>query len=478
MIEKKFELYLYFCIFIFFFLLGIILYYSFGYKYNINENKTIQTGAIILKTSPKEVTIYENNKLYKNEKTIANLFSDFIKIENLESKEYNIKVKKEGYFEWEKNINVKSGAITELKNIVLLKNNYDENILINEISINNKLSDFWINDNKNKIIYKSVNNNKSNLIIFDVYEKNEKIIANLNNAPFNKLHKEYIFDDVIFSNNNSKILLKIKSLDNFFWYLIDFDNKNKIYNLTSIFGKNETIIDKMNLSINESIFYINDNVLYELNYKNLSSKKILENLSSFLIYDNYIYYIKSNDNSFYYYKMNDLSDAKEIVSLPENFDYTAPAKIIKSAQNTFIILSSLGKLYFVYNDRDIDLINSFVQNAFFSNGDKRIYYYNNHEIWVYYIEEKKSQPRKEKFTNELVTRFSGNISNLFIYKDEEHIFYQENNNFMFAELDNRDKKNIFEIMKVDNNDIFYLRDLNSVFYIKDNKIIQINIDEE
>ena len=141
-------------------------------------------------------------------------------------------------------------------------------------------------------------------------------------------------------------------------------------------------------------------------------------------------------------------------------------------------MSSSGNLYFIDNRNKINFINSSVKKADFFYNDERIIYNNDHEIWIYYIKEKTSQPAKKEFTNELFTRFSGYIGNIFLHKDEEHLFYKEGDIFKFSQIDNRDKRNIFEIMKIDNHNIFYSRDVNSLYYIKNNRFIQMNLEDE
>ncbi len=478
MLDKKFKIYLYFCVFIFFFLLGIVLFYSFGYKYNIEEKKTIQIGAIIIKTYPEKVDIYKNDFLYKNNKTIANLFSDFVKIDNLKIGRYNIKMKKEGYFNWEKNINVKGGTVTELKNVVLLKKNYNKNIILSKIGINPDENNIWVNNKKNKIAYKKENVEILSLAIFNFDKNEEKIIADFNKAPFNRIQKGYSLDNVIFSEDDTKIILKIAATNKTIWYLVDMENKNRIYDLTAVLKENKEIKNGWNFFFGKSLFYIKNNILYKFDYSKMFSEKILEDVNSFLIQNDHIYFFNSNDNELHCIDINNLADIRDIAAMPEDFNSKLLAKIIRTNKNTYLILSSFGKLYFINNRNKASLINSSVKKANFYYNDERIIYNNDHEIWIYYIKEKISQPSKKEFTNELITRFSGNISNIFLYKGEEHLFYKEGDVFKFSEIDDRDKRNIFEIMKIDNDNIFYLKDINSLYYIENNRLIQIDLKEE
>ncbi len=481
MINKKLKIYLYICITTFFVLLAIVLFYSFGYKYDMKKGETIQTGAIIIKSTPEDIDIYINDDLFENNNTLNTLLTGYIKIENLNSGEYNIKIKKDGYFDWGKNINVNGGYITELKNIALLKNNYEKNILLDNITTSLGANNIWISNGKNKVVYR----NQNNLNLFDINSKSKdeevKIIANFNNAPFKKNDINFSLDDIIWSNDDTKIIAKISENNSFFWYLIDFENKNKISDVSFIFNEISKVKNKYNFDFGESLFYLKNDkndILYEFDYKKLVSKRVLKNVSGFLVHGDYLYYFKKNDYVLYVSSLDNLSEAKIVSTMPNDFDTQSPARIIKSNDNAYLILSWSGELYFISKTNEITFINSQVKNAYFTNYNERIIYYSNHEIWIYYLKEKLSQPHKEKFENELITRYSNEINNISLYIDEEHLFYKEDDIFKFIEFDNRDKVNVFDVLELENNDIFYSRDNNSVYYVEDGRLISVDLEEE
>ncbi len=481
MLDRKFKIYLYFCAATFFFLSGVVLFYSFGYKYNIEENKTVQTGAIIIKAQPEKVDIYKDGAIYKNNKTIANLFSDFVKIEDLKSGTYNIKIESADYFSWEKNISVKSGYVTELKNIVLLKKDYGKNIILNGMEINPDENNIWTNSAKDKIAYQKTGEKGLVLAVFDFNENSENVIADLEKIPFSGIKGGYSLGDIIFSNDSANVILKIKSADKNIWYLIDAENGNKIYGLSQTLNNSEEIKNGWNFYFGRSLFFIKNSVLYEFDYGKRAEEKILEAVNSFSIYGDYIYFFKPGGKKLYYGNISGLSgalDIKTAFEMPEDFDSDLPSKITKTGKNAFLILSSSGKLYYINNKNEIKFINSSVKKADFSNNGERIIYGNDHEIWIYYIKEKTSQPQKKEFANELITRFSGNISDVFLYKDEEHLFYKEGNIFKFSEIDGRDKRNIFEILETGDDNIFYLKNSNLLYYIKNGRLIQIDLEEK
>ncbi len=468
--DTKFKIYFYFCAVAFFLMLTIILYYSFGYKYNMENGTTIQTGIIVIKTSPKDVIIYRNDKRIKNGRSITNFFSNVIKIENLDKGKYNIKVQKDGYHNWEKNIIVKAGLATSFDNVILLKENYTKKILLDESRSKFILDLFWVNDQQDKIIYSK----GTSLNLFDTKNSTEVVISDFANSTQTDIN----IKNVIWSTDGTKFISKIIIANKSTWYLVDLENKNELNSLNNIFGESKEKRNESNISFDKFLYYTNENNLYKFDYKTLSFDKILDNVSSFLVQNDHIYYFFKSDNRLYSASINDLSIIKTISTMPDDFNDLLDAKITRTNERTFTILSSSGNLYFINENNEVIYLNSFVEKSEFSDDDKKIVYNNKHEIWVYNIDQSNTQTSEKEFVNNLITRFSGTIKNVYLYQDNKHLLYQEGNTIKFLELDNRDSRNVFELMNLDGDNIFYAKDSNSLFYTNKNKLVKINLSEE
>lgn len=88
-----------------------------GYKINLQAKKIQKTGMIYLKSDPKDVEIYLDGKLI-NSKIPA-------RISYLLPRRYTAEVKKLGFSNWSKTMNIESGQVAVCQNIVLFKNNPD-----------------------------------------------------------------------------------------------------------------------------------------------------------------------------------------------------------------------------------------------------------------------------------------------------------------------------------------------------------------
>jgi hypothetical protein len=91
----------------------VLLLYGSGYRYNLKQNKLVQTGSIFISTTPNDAKIYLNDELVlsKNPKLVNNLTPN----------EYLVSIKKDGYYDWSKKILVESKQTSFANEIILVK---------------------------------------------------------------------------------------------------------------------------------------------------------------------------------------------------------------------------------------------------------------------------------------------------------------------------------------------------------------------
>lgn len=131
------------CLFLFLLIAPSAIFYSQGYRIDFKTKKIVQTGGIFLKVEPKQATVFVDEKLKK--KTDF-LFGTVI-IKNLLPGWHKIKVEKDGFHFWEKNLEIKEKEVTESKNIVLIPQNPNFAVLTRGIK------NFWFSLDGKKIIF-------------------------------------------------------------------------------------------------------------------------------------------------------------------------------------------------------------------------------------------------------------------------------------------------------------------------------------
>lgn len=466
----KFKVYLYFCMSVFFLLLFVTFYHSFGYKYDFLTGKSYRSGGMVIQATPRDAVITKDGQIIENSSFLGGLFASFIKIDDLEPNIYDIKVNKEGYSQWQKNIDIKPGQVEKYEHIVLLKKEYTHQPVLPDISLP-AYGKTWVSQEKNRIIFEGAVGQQQGLFMVDIAsEKHSRVLDKDQIGMMGEIK------DVFWTEDDGRVVL-VTASD---MYLIDIRDNGRIYLIpaavSSVLRQNAAPI----YLFDKFVIYGKAGSVYSLDYVTKENKKLMDGVNSFFVNQGVLYFFRSEPAALspdlFSTNLGDLSYSVRITSMPENYHPDAPFTVERYGR-TLIVLSE-GSLYFVGRDGKTGKINSNAKTAHFFQGGKRIIYYNDNEIWIYYVEDKTSDPVKSKGENELLTRFSGTLGNIYLYADEENLFYQENNIFKFTELDGRDRRNTCDLLENrDNIGIFYIRNRNYLYFIRDGKFLRINLNE-
>lgn len=130
-----------------------VLFLAQGWTIDFKSFKFVKTGGIFIETSTSGAKIYVNDKYIES---TSGILSHSRLVSGLVPRSYNIFVYKDGFYPWNKTIDVKSGIVTEVKNIILLPIELKKTKII-ELPTQ-IISEFFIKDNLISI------NNKKNKI--------------------------------------------------------------------------------------------------------------------------------------------------------------------------------------------------------------------------------------------------------------------------------------------------------------------------
>ena len=92
-----------------------LIFYSLGWRIDWKERRVAQTGAFYFKTDPANAAIFINGKTEKK----TDFFFGALLIDNLLPGTYEVKIEKDGYGSWQKNLIVQEKQVTEAKNVAL-----------------------------------------------------------------------------------------------------------------------------------------------------------------------------------------------------------------------------------------------------------------------------------------------------------------------------------------------------------------------
>lgn len=137
-----------------FFILGYLtLLYAYGYQFDFEEFNWQKTGSLLVSANLNDIQIYINDRLQGTTSLISNTFTE----KNLLPEEYAIRIKKEGFKELYKLVEVKSGEVVQLFHIYLPNPEEVKNFIGNQKPDEGK--PLYFVDKKDGLLYRDLGNN-------------------------------------------------------------------------------------------------------------------------------------------------------------------------------------------------------------------------------------------------------------------------------------------------------------------------------
>lgn len=159
-----------FCVVLFFIVAPYIIIYSLGYRIDFEQKKIIATGGIYVKALPTGADIIIDSKITNK----TSLLSPTVFAQNLLPKQHSVLIKKDGYFSYQKTLDIKEKEVARLERVILFKEKIEFETLTDQtISPFAKEEQFSI---KNDNLYQNNNGQPvlitKNVVAFDTYQNN------------------------------------------------------------------------------------------------------------------------------------------------------------------------------------------------------------------------------------------------------------------------------------------------------------------
>jgi hypothetical protein len=447
---KRFRTILFYFLLVLFVLIApLVILYSQGYRFDLETKKITQTGAFYFKVLPKSAEVYIGEKLKK--KTDFLFGTAFI--DNLLPKKYAIKIEKDGYYPWQKSLEVQEKTVTEAKNIVLIPKNPNFEILTKETE------DFFFSPDEKKIILKETNEDGWSLKLYELERKikshliDEKdIIKELQkDNAISTSPKNALLLDIKWSQDSKRVLLTLGIKQKIKHFILETTEKSNLMSLDFLGGdiKNISFSPQKDLEI----FFIKNNSLFKADFiKKEVSGPILNNLISYQFLNSDLIWL---NNKGFLFKSDSRGEKIEVLNLkPIDIESENEFKISAHDLSKILLQKSNTLFYLDQDSRTFKEISNSVKNFRFSPDFKKVVYWNNYEIWILFLEEKLDQPPKGAGELLFLTRFSEKIEEAFWYTSH-YLIFNAGDKIKIVEIDDRDKINTVDLTSFEKPKIFW-----------------------
>jgi len=461
----------------FLFVAPIIVFYAMGYRFSLDRGVFVYSGSVTLKPTPQEIKVLIDNEPVA--KGIINFINHSYHIDGLVPGEYSLEVKSSQYKSWNKKVSIHSGISTEFWNIFLAREDYTK-INYPSTSLNN----FFISPDSKKIALVEGESNTT-VKILDVKKEKIEYVFPVADYTFSKDIRE----NVEWSPREGHLSVPLIKNGKYEYFIIDIGTE-EVINLNNLIKKDNIRQVRWSSGEKNTVFYIHEDNLYKIDLnKKVSEILIIENIAGYDISSDGIYYFEKGSGLIYEKNNKGTNNGKQLSSSSIN---------VSSGENFRLIAYDKDRIAIISQDKDFYLFNKNDENAekisklkegiigmHFSNDGKKMIFWNNNEIFVYFVRKWETQPSREEGQSFNIVHFSKKIENVGWFRDYEHIVFNVGNTIKIAELDHRSLRNIYDLFKLNNEEskITYTVRENNIFFIdaennSKNSLYSISLEEE
>ena len=381
----------------------LMMFYAWGLRYNFDKGRIEKTGVFYIKSYPKNAGIYLNGKLQKRQTPSQ--------INRLLANNYSVKVEKDGYFTWQKNLPIFPQSTTFVEDITLFKNNLKPTLVLA-----GNFSKFKVSPDESKLALLQNDAGQAKLIHFNLIGNSQKELFT-SKTPLaldtwcNGSHK------LIVASGKDYLIVNVES-----------GKTDSLYSLTNNYFS-EVQCD----FYNDNIFYaLSQGKLYEIDLIQKKIKILTEDkILSYLPWKTKILYIANADGK---YTLKELNKSEDMLVMPASTHY----EFLPSAQNYIAILDHNENLAYIIDPENNQPYKKVIKNIYALRWyDKQFVYWNDFELWVDYPESNQAI---------FIERASNPVQNAFWHSAFTYIFGQIDNKLKIYELDSRDTRNVHDLL--------------------------------
>ena len=426
---------------------GGILFYAYGFRFDTTRDMFIYGGSITLKSNPVEIHVTLDGVPIP-EKDLARLNQSY-HITGIAPGEHFLEVSTPGYQTWNKRIIVRSGISNEFWNITLPRQHYETTPYPNTDGLTRYFQSpeptvFAGIDDRNQTVRISMYDTEQTLNDILYQETNTSLALEKNE----NLEWSTAADRIVFP-----ILLEEKR------HIITVDTETKaVRDLSTELNQFSMRRPRWNPSVRDSLLYQIDDRLYRLdlgieNDSVLEPLLLAEHVATYDISGSDIFIAKQDDNHIYRFSADQKEPVFRLIVADSLPAIDQAATLVVYDEYRIALISSQGLLTFFNDYLDEDKIRTLAEQDIvgvqFSDDGKKLLFFSQHSISVYFIRPWEVQPKRDQDSVWQISRFADTISAIQWTKDYEHVLYLNGSRVFITELDNRDQRNINELIRFD-----------------------------
>ncbi|OGI21271.1 MAG: hypothetical protein A2808_01205 [Candidatus Moranbacteria bacterium RIFCSPHIGHO2_01_FULL_55_24] len=431
----------------FFITAALVLFYTFGYRFSPERGVFVYTGSITVDSNPQSVSIsLDGVNVPENRLGILNSSAH---IPGLPPGEHFVEVTAPGYTTWQKKAVVESGRSTEFWNVLLTPQNPEH------ITLPGTASAIKAYPSPDRNILAIVKKHAGELTL-DVYDTSKLSGEQVFSLPNGELLPDRD-DGIEWSSDGERILIPLLENGERRYFVVDVGTKAS-FELPRLTKDNQRKYARWHPRDRNILFYLNEEKLYQFDVSQPEGEAALvrENIETYDISSQYLYVLNASNGIVSRLPISAKPDtsATQVTTAPIALASDGSYSLVVYDDTRLVILESTLGAFWLYNNLGNaasispmrEVLPSGVRGTQFSDDGKKVLYYTDTEISVVFLREWEVQPVREADSTFQIVRFSQPLQFAQWTKDYEHVLFALGGSVKVAELDNRDRRNILDLI--------------------------------
>ncbi|MCX6761353.1 MAG: hypothetical protein NTY33_00690 [Candidatus Moranbacteria bacterium] len=441
----KRKLFFWSLVLIFFIITPIIVLEARGYRFDWHRGVFVYSGTISFKSNPQNIITTLNGVV--NDSAKLNRINSSFNLTGLIPMDYTIEISAPNFYPWNKKIDVHSGVSSEFWNVVLTRKNYT----ITNYASTDGIDKFFTSP-KNRFVAFTTNSDQG--LAVKELDLGSKLVTNSYDLSGWKLLSEDKKENIEWSPDEGYLSVPVEKNndpEDKAYYIIDLSQaQNNPLNLHTFLGKDVIRYVRWDPKEKGYLFFLEGTTLFRANIKDATSiTQIATDVSAYDLSYNAVYFVQSPNDLLF---RTSLDGKAEKTQITNNFPDASNPTIerVTVYDESRIAFLDKNQNLFIYNKGERDTyfrsLGDRVAEMHFSNDGKKLLFYGNNEISVYYTRDWTVQPIRQENELNNVTRYLEDLKNIQWYKDYEHIIFSVGKYTKIIELDARDHRNCLDLI--------------------------------
>ena len=418
-----------------------VLFYAYGYRFSIERGIFIYTGSLSLKTNVETVTIRIDGELIPEKK--LGILNNSIQVSGLAPGEHFVEVSAPGYQTWSKKFVIQSGLTAEFWNIFLVEANYPRETIA---GTENVLKMFPAPNSLMATV--KVEGDRTSVDILDITSGGREEVYTTTTARFLPTTET----NIEWSPESHKLIVPLVAETGPLFVIATIETKESRL-LSELSGITDPIrAPRWDATTKDFLFFLAGQSLYRLDTRTTTpgASLLSDHISAYDISGNKLLYLDSHDGLVYEINGdgNDQSP-KQITDTALTLTPNGVYSLISYDDTRLAIIEEEAGSLSVYNEKapvHLKEIGRGVKSIQYSDDGKKLLSYSENEISVYFNRDWEAQPFRSADSIVQIARFSAPVRNVMWAEDYEHVIFSLGKNVKMIELDNRDRRNLSDLL--------------------------------